>query len=57
MAEAVEEMSHYTDGDYLVVNDIFDQALQELQAIVTSQRLRTPRQQQALGEMLGDMLS
>jgi guanylate kinase len=57
MAEAVEEMSHYTDGDYLVVNDIFDQALQELQAIVTSQRLRTPRQQQALGEMLSDMLS
>jgi len=57
MAEAVEEMSHYTDGDYLVVNNIFEQALQELQAIVTCQRLRTPRQQQVLGEMLSGLLS
>ncbi len=57
MAEAVEEMSHYTDGDYLVVNDDFDQALRELQAIVTSQRLRTPRQQLVLGDILSDLLS
>jgi guanylate kinase len=57
MAEAVEEMSHYTDGDYLVINDVFDQALRELQAIVTSQRLRTPRQQRVLGDILCDLLN
>jgi guanylate kinase len=57
MAEAVEEMSHYTDGDYLVINDDFDQALRELQAIVTSQRLRTPRQQLVLRDILSDLLN
>ena len=57
MAEAVEEMSHYTDGDYLVINDDFDQALRELQAIVTSQRLRMPRQQRVWRDILSDLLN
>ena len=57
MAEAVEEMSHYGDGDYLVVNDDFEQALSELQAIIVSQRLRTSRQQQALKPLLADLLA
>jgi guanylate kinase len=57
MAEAVEEMSHFGDGDYLVVNDDFDQALSELQAIIVSQRLRTSRQQQALKPLLADLLA
>jgi guanylate kinase len=57
MAEAVEEMSHYQDGDYLVVNDDFEQALDELQAIILSQRLRTRRQQQALEPLLRDLLA
>ena len=56
MAEAVEEMSHYLESDFLVVNDDFDQALAELQAIVTSQRLTTEHQQQVLGELLDDLL-
>ncbi len=56
MAEAVEEMSHYVDGDYLVVNQDFDTALAELQAIVASQRLRTSRQQVELAELLQDLL-
>lgn len=57
MAEAVEEMSHYLESDFLVVNDDFDQALAELQAIVTSQRLTTDHQRQALGELLDDLLA
>jgi guanylate kinase len=56
MAEAVEEMSHYVEGDYLVVNQDFDQALAELQAIVACQRLRTSRQQVELAELLQDLL-
>mgnify|MGYP001820208849 FL=1 len=56
MAEAVEEMSHYVDSDYLVINEDFDRALQELQAIITSLRLRTPRQIQVLGALLGDLV-
>ena len=56
MAEAVEEMSHYVESDYLVVNKDFEQALEELQAIVTSQRLRTARQSQVLQPMLADLV-
>jgi guanylate kinase len=57
MAEAVEEMSHYTQGDYLVVNRDFDTALEQLQAIVDCQRLRTSRQQVDLAHLLQDLLS
>ncbi len=44
MRQAVSEMSHYAEFDYLVINDIFDAALAELDCIVRSQRLRTPNQ-------------
>jgi guanylate kinase len=57
MAEAVEEMSHYVEGDYLVVNSDFEQALEELQAIITCLRLRTRRQQVALQPLLRELLS
>lgn len=57
MNEAVKEMSHYVEGDYLVVNNNFEQALAELQAIIACQRLRTPRQQVVLEEMLRNLLN
>lgn len=57
MAEATEEMSHYVEGDYLVVNQDFDKALAELQAIINCQRLRTSRQQERLGQLLQDLLN
>ncbi|MGD8908834.1 MAG: guanylate kinase [Chromatiales bacterium] len=44
MRKAVSEMSHYAEFDYLVINDDFEQALRELAAIVTAQRLRLVRQ-------------
>ena len=55
-AEAVEEMSHYVESDFLVVNSDFAQALQELQAIVSCQRLRLDRQQQVLAPLLEELL-
>lgn len=57
MSEAVEEMSHYTQSDYLIVNNDFDLALSELQAVVTSQRLRTPSQVQTQSQLLEDLLN
>lgn len=39
MREAVNEMSHYDEYAYLVVNDDFTTALQELQSLVISRRL------------------
>lgn len=44
MREAVSEMSHYAEFDYLVFNDDFELALGELAAIVTCQRLALQRQ-------------
>lgn len=57
MAVAVEEMSHYVESDFMVVNANFDRALAELTAIISSQRLTTPRQQALLADMLRDLLS
>lgn len=46
LQEAAEECSHAQEFDYLVVNDQFEVALEELLAIVRAQRLRTEVQQQ-----------
>lgn len=57
MAAAQRELSHYAEYDYLVINDRFEVALEELQCIVRSERLRTARSaerhQKELQEMLG----
>lgn len=57
MRDARTELSHYPEYDYLVVNDQFEQALQELQSIMRAERLRTPRQAQANQAALEAMLS
>ena len=44
MAAADEEMSHYSDADFLVINDQFEQALHQLESIIVSQSLTTERQ-------------
>ena len=56
MAEAVEEMSHFEESDYLVINRDFDQALEELDAIVICHRLGTARQGQVHADLLEDLL-
>ena len=57
MSEAVEEMSHYIESDYLVINSDFELALTELDAIVLSQGLRTQNRASALVQLLTDLLS
>ena len=42
LAEARGEMRHHLDFDYLVINDDFDVALAELEAIVLAERCRQP---------------
>ena len=44
MRDADREMSHYGDAEYLVINDDFDQALFELDAIICTQGLTRQRQ-------------
>lgn len=57
MSEAVDELSHYLQSEYIVVNDDFDQALDELQCIVESQRLRTETQAERYQSLLMELLS
>ncbi|WP_028116407.1 guanylate kinase [Ferrimonas senticii] len=57
MAEAVAEMSHFDEFDYVIVNQQFDTALTELKAIVQSQRNRLARQAEAHSDMLAELLS
>ena len=44
MRDAVTEMTHYDEYHYLVINDRFDTALDELAAIMTARRLTLERQ-------------
>jgi guanylate kinase len=57
MAKAVDELSHYPQSDYIVVNDNFDQALDELQSIVDCQKLRTESQVERCQSLLVDLMS
>jgi guanylate kinase len=56
MAQAESEMSHYGDFDYLVINDQFDAALEQLAAIFTANRLEMAVQQQAQQSLLSELL-
>lgn len=57
LAEAQQEMSHYVEADFLVINDCFDTALTELQAIIICHRLRREVQSRRNGDLLRDLLS
>jgi len=41
LAVAREEMRHLVEFDYVTINDKFDDALQDLIAIIQAQRLKT----------------
>lgn len=57
MQDAVNEISHYAEFDYLVINDNFDTALQELKSIITAHRLDLQRQTQQQAELLAELLA
>lgn len=56
MQEAISEISHYHEFDYIIINDEFDAALSELDAIVTSRRLRKERQVLRHQSLFADLL-
>lgn len=57
MQAAVDEMSHYVEADFIVINDCFDDALIDLQAIIHCHRLQLAKQQARHGELLPALLS
>lgn len=57
MAQAVAEMSHYAEYDYLIVNDDFDTALSDLKTIIRAERLRMSRQKQRHDALISKLLA
>ncbi len=57
MRDAVAEMHHYDEFDYLVVNDDFALALTELKSIIIANRLTRQRQLHNLQPLLASLLS
>ena len=56
MREAVSEMTHFTEFDYIVINDDFDQAREELASIFVCNRMLLDHQQQSHADLLADLL-
>ncbi|KAB0547172.1 guanylate kinase [Pseudomonas argentinensis] len=57
MREAVSEMSHYVEYDYLVINDDFSHALSDLKAIFRANQLLQPSQQERHLGLLNELLA
>ena len=57
IGSAGRELSHYPDFDYLVVNERFDDALDELEAIVRAERARTQARGRRMAAFLDRLLS
>ena len=56
MQEAISEMSHYVEFDYLIINDDFDEARDNLAAIIRGNRMLHEHQQQKHADLLARLL-
>lgn len=56
MRDAQAEISHWTEFDFLIINDDFDEALADLHSIIRSGQLSRPRNMSQLREILAELL-
>ncbi len=56
IAEAQAEMSHFADADYLIINDVFATALEELALIISSGKLLRKKQQSQYQALIKELL-
>ncbi|AZL71272.1 guanylate kinase [Pseudomonas oryziphila] len=56
MKEAVSEMEHYDEYEYVIINDEFDVALDDLKAVFRSNRLLLKKQQQRHEALLKQLI-
>ncbi|HIA08983.1 MAG TPA: guanylate kinase [Chromatiaceae bacterium] len=57
MYDAEAEMSHYAEFDFLVINDVFEDALVDLRALVQAHRLQLAAQQARLAGTIEELLA
>ena len=43
MAKAADEMSHWAEYDYIIINDDLENSVEQVEAILTAERLRRER--------------
>lgn len=43
LKRAVEEINDYKKYDYVIINDVFEDALEELRAVISSEKIRTKK--------------
>ena len=55
MSEAVAEISHVAEADFVVINDDFDTALEDLRAIIRSYRLTIKHQESSQAALLDSL--
>ncbi len=56
-ADAINEMRQYSEADYLIINDDFDTAYAELNAIVQAERCRRARQSIKHASLITDLIN
>ncbi|NOX42709.1 MAG: guanylate kinase [Gammaproteobacteria bacterium] len=57
MQDATNEISHYAEFDYLIVNEVFDRALLDLKAVIRAKQLEFSSQSQRYAELIADLLA
>jgi len=57
MRDAINELSHYNEYEYLVINDDFEQALSELRGILTALRENREIQQEDLSQFVANLMA
>ena len=56
MQAARQEIAHYSDADFIVLNDDFETALHDLQSIIRAHRLSQKIQSRELTGVIADLL-
>ncbi|MBR6975639.1 MAG: guanylate kinase [Ottowia sp.] len=51
LTNALGEMQHAAQFDFVIINDVFERALQEMQTIIAAQRLRYSSQREARADV------
>lgn len=57
IADAVSDMRHFPNYDYLIINDNFEQAVDELCSVVISKRVEVNRQAEERSDVISALLS
>lgn len=56
MKTAINEIHHFTEYDYIIINDNFQTALTHLQSIILSEQLRLVYQKQRYNKLINNLL-